>query len=137
MIPRLHERARAPHDPLAEALGRPVSPDDGPIEHFVVAHWPGLDHYTVDRGQKTWSCAQWAEHLDDAYWSTPSPPGRAVLGGRSGTCMSGSIPTTVTWPGANGPRSPTGSHAPPAWRSRAWTEAAGGWLSRPGPVDWT
>ncbi|MFJ4800816.1 relaxase/mobilization nuclease [Streptomyces murinus] len=75
MIPRLHERVHAPHDPLTEALGCPVSPGDGPIEQFVVAHWPGLDHYTVDRGQKTWSCAQWAEHLDDAYLEHPFATG--------------------------------------------------------------
>ncbi|MGA5065314.1 hypothetical protein ACPB9E_16405 [Streptomyces exfoliatus] len=33
MIPRLHERTHAPRDPLAEALARPVSPNEGLTEH--------------------------------------------------------------------------------------------------------
>ncbi|MDJ0464701.1 relaxase/mobilization nuclease [Streptomyces sp. H27-C3] len=71
MIPRLHERAHSPHDPLAEALGRPVSPDEGLTEHTVVAHWPGLDYYTLDDEQKLWTSVEWAEHLEDPYLDHP------------------------------------------------------------------
>ncbi|MFJ6529976.1 MULTISPECIES: hypothetical protein [Streptomyces] len=48
MIPRLHPRAHSPREPLAEALGRPPSPNEGLTEYTVVAHWPGLDYYTPD-----------------------------------------------------------------------------------------
>ncbi|MFD4479417.1 relaxase/mobilization nuclease [Streptomyces sp. NPDC058471] len=71
MIPRLHERAHAPHEPLAEALGRPVSPNEGLTEHTVVAHWPGLDYFTLDDEQRTWTSVQWAEHLEDPYLEHP------------------------------------------------------------------
>ncbi|MGW2137687.1 relaxase/mobilization nuclease [Streptomyces sp. NPDC001773] len=71
MIPRLHERTHAPHEPLAEALGRPVSPNEGLTEHTVVAHWPGLDYFTLDDEQKIWTSAQWAEHLEDPYLEHP------------------------------------------------------------------
>ncbi|MFJ4572061.1 relaxase/mobilization nuclease [Streptomyces sp. NPDC088846] len=78
MIPRLHQRAHTPHGPLAEALGRPVSPDEGLTEYTVVAYWPGLDYYTLDDEQKIWTSAQWAEHLEDPYMEHPfaaSPDG--------------------------------------------------------------
>ncbi|MFB7011577.1 MULTISPECIES: relaxase/mobilization nuclease [unclassified Streptomyces] len=71
MIPRLHQRTHTPHDPLAEALGRPVSPDEGLTEYTVVAYWPGLDNYTLDDEQKIWTSAQWAEHLEDPYMEHP------------------------------------------------------------------
>ncbi|MFE5097110.1 relaxase/mobilization nuclease [Streptomyces sp. NPDC056638] len=71
MIPRLHQRTHTPHDPLAEALGRPVSPDEGLTEYTVVAYWPGLDNYTLDDEQKSWTSAQWAEHLEDPYMEHP------------------------------------------------------------------
>ena len=71
MIPRLHERTHTPHDPLAEALGRPVSPNEGLTEYTVVAHWPGLDYFTLDDEQKTWTSVQWAEHLEDPYLEHP------------------------------------------------------------------
>lgn len=71
MIPRLHERAHSPRDPLAEALGRPVSPDEGLTEYTVVAHWPGLDCYTLDDEQKIWTSVEWAEHLEDPYLEHP------------------------------------------------------------------
>ncbi|MFD6434496.1 relaxase/mobilization nuclease [Streptomyces venezuelae] len=71
MIPRLHERTHTPHDPLAEALGRPVSPNEGLTEHTVVAHWPGLDYFTLDDEQKTWTSVEWAEHLEDPYLEHP------------------------------------------------------------------
>lgn len=71
MIPRLHERTHTPHDPLAEALGRPVSPAEGLTDHTIVAHWPGLDYYTLDDEQKIWTCVQWAEHLEEALLEHP------------------------------------------------------------------
>ncbi|MET8590422.1 relaxase/mobilization nuclease [Streptomyces sp. NPDC005078] len=83
MIPRLHERTHTPHDPLAEALGRPVSPNEGLTKYTVVAHWPGLDYFTLDDEQKTWTSVQWAEHLEDPYQDHPfaASPGRRPAGG--------------------------------------------------------
>ncbi|MEU2131765.1 relaxase/mobilization nuclease [Streptomyces sp. NPDC018352] len=71
MIPRVHERTHTPHDALAEALGRPVSPDEGLTEYTVVAHWPGLDYYTLDDEQRIWTSPQWAEHLEDPLLEHP------------------------------------------------------------------
>ncbi|MGC0400393.1 hypothetical protein RKD27_003037 [Streptomyces sp. SAI-126] len=71
MIPRLHERTHTPHDPLAEALGRPISPNEGLTEYTVVAHWPGLDYFTLDDEQRTWTSVQWAEHLEHPYLEHP------------------------------------------------------------------
>ncbi|MFI7351993.1 relaxase/mobilization nuclease [Streptomyces sp. NPDC049936] len=71
MIPRLHERTHRSHGPLEEALGRPVSPNEGLTDHTVVAHWPGLDHFTLDDERKTWTATQWAEHLEDPYLEHP------------------------------------------------------------------
>ena len=84
MIPRLHERTHTPHDPLAEALGRPVSPNEGLTKYTVVAHWPGLDYFTLDDDQKTWTSVQWAEHLEDPYLehpfaASPDDDRRAIL----------------------------------------------------------
>ncbi|MDV9194403.1 relaxase/mobilization nuclease [Streptomyces sp. Wh19] len=75
MIPRLHIRAHTPRAPLAEALGRPVSPDEGLTDHTVVAHWPDLDYYTLDDEQKIWTSVQWAEHLEDPYMEHPFAAG--------------------------------------------------------------
>ncbi|MET9761765.1 hypothetical protein ABZ016_22335 [Streptomyces sp. NPDC006372] len=94
MIPRLHERTHRPHHPLEEALGRPVSPNEGLKEHTIAAHWPGLDYFTLDDEQKTWTSVQWAEHLEDPYWSTRSPPAPTTTGGRSSTSTSAFTPTT-------------------------------------------
>ncbi|GAB2719611.1 relaxase/mobilization nuclease [Streptomyces bullii] len=71
MIPRLHERTHSPRDPLAEALGRPLSANEGLTEYTIVAHWPGLDYYTPDDEQRTWTSVQWAEHLEDPYLEHP------------------------------------------------------------------
>ncbi|MEU0119000.1 relaxase/mobilization nuclease [Streptomyces bobili] len=71
MIPRLHEWTHTPHDPLAEALGRPISPNEGLTEYTVVAHWPGLEYFTLDDEQRTWTSVQWAEHLEDPYLEHP------------------------------------------------------------------
>ncbi|MEV6007353.1 relaxase/mobilization nuclease [Streptomyces sp. NPDC051976] len=84
MIPRLHERTHTPHDPLEEALGRPVSQHEGLTAHTIVAHWPGLDHFTLDDEQKTWTSVQWAEHLEEAllehpFAASPDDDRRAIL----------------------------------------------------------
>ncbi|WP_329159933.1 relaxase/mobilization nuclease [Streptomyces sp. NBC_01717] len=84
MIPRLQERTHTAHDPLAEALGRPVSPNEGLTEYTVVAHWPGLDYFTLDDEQKNWTAVEWAEHLEDPYLehpfaASPDDDRRAIL----------------------------------------------------------
>ncbi|MCX4766026.1 relaxase/mobilization nuclease [Streptomyces sp. NBC_01275] len=84
MIPRLHERTHRPHDPLEEALGRPVSPNEGLTEHTIVARWPGLDYFTLDDEQRIWTSVQWAEHLEDPYLehpfaASPDDDRRAIL----------------------------------------------------------
>ncbi|MGC0342719.1 relaxase/mobilization nuclease [Streptomyces sp. SLBN-8D4] len=84
MIPRLHERTHTPHDPLAEALGRPISPIEGLTEYTVVAHWPGLDYFSLDDEQRTWTSVQWAEHLEGPYLehpfaASPDDDRRAIL----------------------------------------------------------
>jgi hypothetical protein len=84
VIPRIHERTHTPHAPLAEALGRPTSPNEGLTEHTVVAHWPGLDYFTLDDEQRIWTSVQWAEHLEDPYLehpfaASPDDDWRAIL----------------------------------------------------------
>ncbi|MEV6880676.1 relaxase/mobilization nuclease [Streptomyces sp. NPDC051135] len=84
MIPRLHPRAHSPREPLAEALGRPLSTNEGLTEYTVVAHWPGLDYYTPDDEQRTWTSIDWAEHLEDPYLehpfaASPDEDRRAIL----------------------------------------------------------
>ncbi|CAL9431883.1 hypothetical protein SUDANB150_02043 [Streptomyces sp. enrichment culture] len=37
----------------------------------MVAHWPGLDYYTPDDEQRTWTSVEWAEHLEDPYLEHP------------------------------------------------------------------
>ncbi|MBT2409350.1 relaxase/mobilization nuclease [Streptomyces sp. ISL-12] len=71
MIPLVHPRSFLTREALTDALGRPVSRDESRPEHTVVAHWPGLDHYTLDDEQKTWTAAQWAEHLQDPVIEHP------------------------------------------------------------------
>ncbi len=73
MIPRLHERAHRPQDPLEAALGRPVSPDEGLTEFTVVAHWPGLNEFAQDDEDRIWTSVEWAEHLDDPRLNHPFP----------------------------------------------------------------
>ncbi|MEU3934475.1 relaxase/mobilization nuclease [Streptomyces sp. NPDC029044] len=84
MIPRLHERTHRPHDPLEEALGRPVSPNEGLTEHTIIAHSPGLDYFTLDNEQRIWTSVQWAEHLEEPYLehpfaASPDDDRRAIL----------------------------------------------------------
>ncbi|WP_331284168.1 hypothetical protein [Streptomyces sp. H39-C1] len=80
MIPHINERTHTPHDPLSEALGRPVSPDDGLTEYTVVAHWPGLDSYTL--------CCPTLKMPTKAAFTVPTnqdgdaPLGRSQRGGR-------------------------------------------------------
>ncbi|MCX4501079.1 hypothetical protein [Streptomyces anulatus] len=73
MIIRINPRALDPTEPLAEALGRPVSSQEGLTDHTVVAHWPGLDYYTPFDEQQIWRSTEWAEHLDDPTWQHPFP----------------------------------------------------------------
>ncbi|MFF1297281.1 MULTISPECIES: hypothetical protein [unclassified Streptomyces] len=75
MIIRIHPRNISPSEPLAEALDRPISDQEGLTEHTVVAHWPGLDYYTLDDEQKSWTSTEWAEHLDDPSWQHPFAAG--------------------------------------------------------------
>ncbi|MEU6470136.1 relaxase/mobilization nuclease [Streptomyces massasporeus] len=84
MIPRLHERTHRPRGPLEEALGRPVSSNEGLTEHTIVAHWPGLDCFTLDDEQRIWTSVQWAEHLEGPYLehpfaASPDDDRRAIL----------------------------------------------------------
>ncbi|MGW3009597.1 hypothetical protein ACWC9R_12275 [Streptomyces sp. NPDC001219] len=71
MIIRVNPRDITPSEPLAEALGRPISDREGLTDHTVVAHWPGLDYYTPLDEQQTWTSTEWAEHLDDPNWQHP------------------------------------------------------------------
>lgn len=69
MIIRIGPRDISAVDPLAEALGRPVSDREGPTGHTVVAHWPGLGYYSDE--ERIWTSAEFAEHLDDPNWRHP------------------------------------------------------------------
>lgn len=84
MMPCVRARAHSPREPLDEALGRPLSTNEGLTEYTVVAHWPGLDYYTPDDEQRTWTSVQWAEHLEDPYLehpfaASPDDDRRAIL----------------------------------------------------------
>ncbi|MEV3898389.1 relaxase/mobilization nuclease [Streptomyces anulatus] len=84
MIPRLHEREHRPRAPLEEALGRPVSPDEGLTEYTVVANWPGLDYFTRHDEEEIWTSSEWSAHLEDPYLEhpfavSPDDDRRAVL----------------------------------------------------------
>lgn len=84
MIPRLNERGRYAAEHLSAALGRPVSDREGLTEHTVVAHWSGLDLYTLMDEQRIWTSAEWAEHLDDPtlevpFASSPQGDGRPIF----------------------------------------------------------
>ncbi|WP_203615378.1 hypothetical protein [Streptomyces sp. SID13726] len=64
MIIRIHPREFTPAEPLAKALGRAVSDQEGLTEYTVVAHWPGLDSCTPDGEHKAWTAAEWGAYLD-------------------------------------------------------------------------
>ncbi|MEV5506554.1 relaxase/mobilization nuclease [Streptomyces orinoci] len=58
--------------------------EGGLPEHAVIAYWPGLDSYTLDDEQATWTATQWAEHLEEPLLENPfatSPRGdrRAIF----------------------------------------------------------
>ncbi|CCK32026.1 hypothetical protein BN159_7647 [Streptomyces davaonensis JCM 4913] len=73
MIIRIGPRELSAGEPLAEALGRPVSDQEGLTDHTVVAHWDNLDLYSpLDEGQ-SWTAAEFAEHLNDPHWHHPAP----------------------------------------------------------------
>ncbi|MCZ0974332.1 hypothetical protein O1L55_29990 [Streptomyces albulus] len=71
MIPRIHQRGPDAVEALGEALGRPVSDQEGLTAHVVVARWPGLDYYTPDDEQERWTSADWAELLDAPMQDRP------------------------------------------------------------------
>ncbi len=83
MIAKLHGRGISSTDALAEALGRPVSDQEGlTTEGTVIAYWSLLDYYTDE--SRIWTSVEWAQHLDDPNWQHPfaaSPQGdrRAIL----------------------------------------------------------
>ncbi|MER5443204.1 hypothetical protein [Streptomyces sp. NPDC002790] len=68
MIIRIHPRGIDPNEALAEALGRPVSRQEGLTDHTVVAHWPGLDAYFLDDEDRIWASTEWAQHLNHPSW---------------------------------------------------------------------
>ncbi|WP_234333647.1 hypothetical protein [Streptomyces viridochromogenes] len=63
MIIRINPRSVSPDEPLAEALGRPVSDRDGLTDLTVIARWPGPDYSTPFDKQGIWTSAEWAAHL--------------------------------------------------------------------------
>lgn len=73
MIIRIGPRDLSAVEPLAEALGRPVSDQEGLTDHTVVAHWKNLNLYTPLDEAQTWTTAEFAEHLDDPNWRHPAP----------------------------------------------------------------
>ncbi|MFJ8676332.1 relaxase/mobilization nuclease [Streptomyces sp. NPDC093589] len=78
MIPRVHPRAIDVTEALTEALGRPVSDQEGLTGHTVVAYWTELGSSTQDDEQDSWTSAQWAQHLQDPLLDAPyaaSPQG--------------------------------------------------------------
>ncbi|WP_416986999.1 hypothetical protein [Streptomyces sp. T028] len=70
-------RTRSPYatEALAEALGRPVSDQEGLTGHTVVAHWPGLGHVAFDDEQRVWTSKDWEDHLDAPSWEHPRAKG--------------------------------------------------------------
>lgn len=72
MIPTVHELSTSCVDGLAEALGRPVSDQEGlTTEGTIVAHWSDLDYFTDE--DRIWTSAEWAQHLDDPHRQHPFP----------------------------------------------------------------
>lgn len=71
MIPRVHTRSPYATEALTEALGRPVSDQEGLTGHTVVAHWPGLEPVAPDDEQQIWTSQDWADHLDTPSWEYP------------------------------------------------------------------
>ncbi|MCY0940246.1 MULTISPECIES: relaxase/mobilization nuclease [Streptomyces] len=70
MIPALQGLHISSTYALAEALGRPVSDQEGlATDGTVVAHWSLLDYFTDE--DRIWSSVEWAQHLDDANREHP------------------------------------------------------------------
>lgn len=134
MTPRVNERTHTPHTPLSEALGRAVPLTGGLTEHAVVAYWPGLDSYTLDDEQETWTAKQWAEHLEDPLLEHPFSAGPQTTGGPYSTSMCGFTLTTGSCPARSGLRPPTASPAPPASKHQAAITAATGSLFKANPA---
>ncbi|MFJ9621735.1 relaxase/mobilization nuclease [Streptomyces sp. NPDC101181] len=84
MIPHVNERAHSPSVPLSEALGRSVPIGGGAVEHTVVAHWSGRDSCAPDEAPKSWTAAQWSQHLEKPllqhpFAASPTNDRRAVF----------------------------------------------------------
>ncbi|MFI7406545.1 hypothetical protein ACIBW9_39800 [Streptomyces sp. NPDC049541] len=94
MIPRLHARTHSPRDPLAEALGRPLSPNEGLTEYTIVAHWPDLNYYTPNDEQRTGHPSSGPSTSKIPTWSIRSLPVRTTTDGRSSISTSASTRTT-------------------------------------------
>lgn len=137
MIPRLHQRTHTPHDPLEVALGRPLSPTEGLTEHTIVAHWTGLDYFTLDDEHKSWTSFEWAEHIEEAllehpFAASPDDDRWAILHLDVRLHPDDRELTGPEWAEvAHRLARATGS------RSRARKAAAGGSPSRPSPDAWT
>ncbi|GAA3903980.1 hypothetical protein GCM10022244_12680 [Streptomyces gulbargensis] len=72
MIIHVNRRGINAVDALADALGRPLSQDEGLTTEpggSVVAHWDQLDRYR-DEG-RTWTTSEWAQHLADPLRERP------------------------------------------------------------------
>ncbi|MFI8103422.1 relaxase/mobilization nuclease [Streptomyces sp. NPDC086023] len=85
MIIHLHRNGFEAADALADALGRPLSANEGLTTEpggTVVAYWDQLDRYTDE--SRYWTTPEWAQHLDDPLVEHPfaaAPDGsrRAIL----------------------------------------------------------
>ncbi|MFD3808072.1 relaxase/mobilization nuclease [Streptomyces sp. NPDC058619] len=70
MIPALHELDTSSAYALADALGRPVSDQEGlTTDGTVVAYWSLLDYFNDE--DRIWTSVEWAQHLDDANREHP------------------------------------------------------------------
>ncbi|MFG2979391.1 hypothetical protein ACGFYY_41200 [Streptomyces sp. NPDC048331] len=68
----MHERSTSCVDGLAEALGRPVSDQEGlTTEGTIVAHWRYLEWFTDE--DRIWTSTEWAQHIDDPHRQHPFP----------------------------------------------------------------
>ncbi|WP_031008900.1 hypothetical protein [Streptomyces sp. NRRL F-5727] len=85
MIIHLYRHGFEAADALADALGRPLSADEGLTTEpggTVVAYWDQLDRYTDE--SRYWTTPEWAQHLADPLVEHPfaaAPDGsrRAIL----------------------------------------------------------
>ncbi|MET9430011.1 relaxase/mobilization nuclease [Streptomyces sp. NPDC003036] len=72
MIIHVNRRGINAVDALADALGRPLSQDEGLTTEpggSVVAHWDQLDLYTDEN--RTWTTSDWAQHLAEPLRERP------------------------------------------------------------------